>query len=109
MSGNWRITPLLMCCMILWYSWKQFVPKEYHKKEVLKEVSERYSRLQGLDEKMAKYRFIVEAKGLKHYGFKFFKVLEKIEGGKWTKEKFVYLGVNPDIVIRVDYTTKEVG
>lgn len=86
-----------------------FLPKEYQKKEVLKEVTERYARLKGLDDKMAKYRFIVEAKGLKHYGFKFFKVLEKVDGGKWNKEKFVYLGVNPDVVVRVDYTTKEVS
>ena len=73
-----------------------------------KELNERYQRMVGLDDKMAKYRFLVEVSGMKHYGFKFFKVVEKIEKGRHSKDKFVYFGVNPDVIIRVNDQTKEV-
>eukprot|EP00117_Sycon_ciliatum_P029456 scpid29384/ scgid23452/ Talin-1 len=85
---------------------KQFLPKDFQKNSVEKEVIDRYKRLQGLDEMMAKYRFFIEAKGLKHYGFKFFKVTER-EAGKSNKEKTIFLGINPDVIVRVNSATKE--
>jgi len=86
----------------------EIVPKEYYKnRTVEKMIQQEYSKLAGLNELNAKFRYVQLSRSLKTYGVSFFYVMEK--GEKKTKyTNPVYLGVTKESVIKLDVETKEI-
>lgn len=86
----------------------EIVPKEYYKnKTVEKMIQQEYSKLIGLSELNAKFRYVQLSRSLKTYGVSFFYVMEKGEKkNKYTNP--VYLGVTKESVIKLDVETKEI-
>ncbi|ORX59304.1 hypothetical protein BCR36DRAFT_408797 [Piromyces finnis] len=86
----------------------EIVPKEYFKnRSVEKMIQQEYSKLKGLNELNAKFRYVQLSRSLKTYGVSFFYVMEK--GEKKSKYNIpVYLGVTKESVIKLDVETKEI-
>ncbi|TPX31993.1 hypothetical protein SmJEL517_g04801 [Synchytrium microbalum] len=86
---------------------KEFVPPEYVKnKDVEKKMYSEHSKLQGLNELNAKFRYVQLSRSLKTYGITFFLVKERAE--KKSKLVEVLLGVTKESVVRLDVESKDV-
>nr|KAJ3421186.1 Talin-1 [Polyrhizophydium stewartii] len=86
---------------------KDFVPPEYQKnKDVEKKMFGEHSKLQGMTELNAKFRYVQMCRSLKTYGTTFFVVKEPATKKK--KAANVLLGVTKQNVVRMDIETKEV-
>ncbi|BHF59798.1 Talin-1 [Sparganum proliferum] len=86
---------------------KEHVPKEYVKvKGIEKRIKESHQKLNGLQEKDAKIRYIQLCRSLPTYGITFFLIKEKLTG----RNKLVprLFGVSKESVMRVDEKTKEI-
>ncbi|KAI8614346.1 hypothetical protein BC830DRAFT_1169513 [Chytriomyces sp. MP71] len=86
---------------------KDFVPFEYrHQRDLIKRINVEHSKLQGMTELNAKFRYVQLSRSLKTYGISFFSVKEKHEKKKKMVE--VLLGVTKQSIVRLDASTKDV-
>eukprot|EP00834_Sanchytrium_tribonematis_P001960 NODE_53_length_30760_cov_1.203712.p1 type:complete len:2138 gc:universal NODE_53_length_30760_cov_1.203712:1939-8352(+) len=86
---------------------KDFLPPEYQRsKDVEKRVFAEHSKLGGMNDLNAKYRYVQLSRSLRTYGVTFYLVKEK------TKKKGVLepvlLGITKEKIMRFDVKTKEV-
>ena len=86
---------------------KDYLPAEYQKsKDAEKRIYNEHSKLSGLNDLNAKYRYVQLSRSLRTYGVTFYLVKEK------TKKKGVMepvlLGVTKEKIMRFDVKTKEV-
>ncbi|TPX69668.1 hypothetical protein SpCBS45565_g02300 [Spizellomyces sp. 'palustris'] len=86
---------------------RDFVPPEYQKnKDVEKRIYVEHSKLQGLGELNAKFRYVQLSRSLKTYGITFFLVED--ETAKKKKNAQMLLGVTKQSVVKLDPITKEI-
>ncbi|KAJ3168398.1 Talin-1 [Geranomyces variabilis] len=86
---------------------KEMVPPEYQKnKDVEKRIYTEHSKLQGLTELNAKFRYVQLSRSLKTYGITFFFVED--ETVKKKKDSAMLLGVTKQSVVKLDPITKEI-
>ncbi|KAI8906214.1 hypothetical protein DFJ77DRAFT_477968 [Powellomyces hirtus] len=86
---------------------KEMVPPEYQKsKDVEKRIYIEHSKLQGLNELNAKFRYVQLSRSLKTYGITFFLVED--ETVKKKKDSAMLLGVTKQSVVKLDPITKEI-
>ncbi|KAI9206533.1 uncharacterized protein BJ171DRAFT_498098 [Polychytrium aggregatum] len=85
----------------------EYVPPEYRKsKDLEKKILVEHSKLQGLSELNAKFRFVQLSRSLKTYGITFFLCKEKQQ--KKNKLIPVLLGITKQSVVRLDVESKEI-
>ncbi|KAH6575177.1 hypothetical protein BASA50_007534 [Batrachochytrium salamandrivorans] len=85
---------------------KGLVPPEYHKnKDIEKKIYIEHSKLQGMTEVNAKFRYVQMCRSLKTYGTTYFVVKEPATKKK--KAVTVLLGITKQNIVRVDLETKE--
>ncbi|KAK6099239.1 hypothetical protein MT418_000678 [Batrachochytrium dendrobatidis] len=86
---------------------KDYIPPEYHKnKDIEKRMYNEHSKLHGMSELNAKFRYVQMCRSLKTYGTTFFVVKEP--AAKRKKATTMLLGVTKQSILRVDLETKEI-
>ncbi|KAI8824903.1 uncharacterized protein EV422DRAFT_576151 [Fimicolochytrium jonesii] len=86
---------------------KEYIPPEYQKdKNLEKRIYTEHSKLQGLTELNAKFRYVQLSRSLKTYGITFFYVED--ETAKKKKDSAMLLGITKQSVVKLDPLTKEI-
>ena len=86
---------------------EEFLPSDYiKKKDIEKSIYNEHSKLKGMSELNAKFRYVKQCRSLKTYGVTFFQVREK--NPKKNQLQTVLLGINREAVVKMDPATKDV-